>query len=210
MASTTDTQPTAAPLEQELEELRLEEQQLEQRTGRVELSNGLALVFSIFALLLAVVAVAVAFLEGGKSTNSGSNAASTSAGTATPAVAGGMGSANQGAMGGMAAGAPGTVNVALGDMWVRPSVASVPAGKVTFRARNMGHLTHELMIERMPIKLSSPGQPVEDAAQGMVADMQPGGTGKMTLRLKPGKYELFCNVSGHYAAGQHTVFTVTG
>jgi uncharacterized cupredoxin-like copper-binding protein len=29
------------------------------------------------------------------------------------------------------------------------------------------------------------------------------------MHLKPGKYMLFCNVQGHYAAGQHTVFTVT-
>jgi hypothetical protein len=36
-------------------------------------------------------------------------------------------------------------------MWVRPSTNSVPAGKVTFVARNMGHVTHELMVERMPI-----------------------------------------------------------
>jgi uncharacterized cupredoxin-like copper-binding protein len=39
--------------------------------------------------------------------------------------------------------------------------------------------------------------------------MQPGGHGKLTLRLKPGRYMLFCNVPGHYAGGQHTVFTVT-
>jgi uncharacterized cupredoxin-like copper-binding protein len=43
----------------------------------------------------------------------------------------------------------------------------------------------------------------------MVQEMRPGQSGRVTLRLKPGKYELFCNVPGHYAAGQHTVFTVT-
>ena len=31
----------------------------------------------------------------------------------------------------------------------------------------------------------------------------------LTLNLKPGKYQLFCNVPGHYAAGQHIPFTVT-
>jgi uncharacterized cupredoxin-like copper-binding protein len=31
----------------------------------------------------------------------------------------------------------------------------------------------------------------------------------MTLRLHPGMYMLFCNVTGHYAAGQHTVLKVT-
>jgi uncharacterized cupredoxin-like copper-binding protein len=32
----------------------------------------------------------------------------------------------------------------------------------------------------------------------------------MTVNLKPGMYELFCNVPGHYAMGQHTMFKVTG
>lgn len=39
--------------------------------------------------------------------------------------------------------------------------------------------------------------------------MGPGGHGRMALKLKPGKYELFCNVPGHYAAGQHASFNVT-
>jgi uncharacterized cupredoxin-like copper-binding protein len=44
----------------------------------------------------------------------------------------------------------------------------------------------------------------------MIQDMAPGESGKMTLDLKPGMYMLFCNITGHYAAGQHTVFRVTG
>lgn len=102
-----------------------------------------------------------------------------------------------------------TVMVTLGDMWVRPSMSTVKAGKVTFVARNVGAAEHELMVEPMPIKFDKPGQPTEDAAIGMIEEMGHMGTGRMTLQLKPGKYELFCNVSGHYAAGQHTVLTVT-
>ena len=33
--------------------------------------------------------------------------------------------------------------------------------------------------------------------------------GRMTLRLSPGTYMLFCNAPGHYAAGQHILFDVT-
>jgi uncharacterized cupredoxin-like copper-binding protein len=44
----------------------------------------------------------------------------------------------------------------------------------------------------------------------MIEDMAPGQTGHMTVNLKPGRYMLFCNLPGHYAAGQHTMFTVTG
>jgi uncharacterized cupredoxin-like copper-binding protein len=102
------------------------------------------------------------------------------------------------------------VNSTLGEYYIHPSVSSVPAGKVTFTAKNVGQVTHELMIERMPMKMDGPMQPNEDAAQGMIADMAPGESGKMTLNLKPGMYMLFCNVGGHYAAGQHTTFRVTG
>jgi uncharacterized cupredoxin-like copper-binding protein len=102
-----------------------------------------------------------------------------------------------------------TVQVQLGEMWVRPQYTSVQAGKVTFVARNTGQAVHELMVERTPIKFDSPGRPTEDAAIGMIEDMEPGMSGRITLKLAAGTYNLFCNVPGHYAAGQHTRFTVT-
>jgi uncharacterized cupredoxin-like copper-binding protein len=103
----------------------------------------------------------------------------------------------------------GKVYVQLGDYWAAPTVSSMPAGKVTFIATNVGRVPHELMIERMPMKFDSPMHPNEDAAQGMIDDMDPGKSGRMTMRLKPGAYMLFCNAPGHYAAGQHTMFNVT-
>jgi uncharacterized cupredoxin-like copper-binding protein len=44
----------------------------------------------------------------------------------------------------------------------------------------------------------------------MIDDMSTGQSGRTTVRLTPGTYVLFCNVTGHYAAGQHTTFSVTG
>ena len=102
-----------------------------------------------------------------------------------------------------------TVQVQLGEMYVKPSASTVPAGRVKFVARNVGSVEHELMIERMPIRLDAPGMPTEDAAMGMIDEMGSMDRGEMTLRLTPGKYELFCNVPGHYAAGQRTTLTVT-
>lgn len=102
-----------------------------------------------------------------------------------------------------------TVQVQLGEMYVKPSASTVPAGKVKFVARNVGSVEHELMIERMPIRMDAPGMPTEDAAMGMIDEMGSMDRGEMTLRLTPGKYELFCNVPGHYAAGQRTTLTVT-
>ena len=111
---------------------------------------------------------------------------------------------------GAAQGAISTVKVELGEMYVKPSVSSVQAGKVEFVARNVGSVAHELMVERMPIQMDASGMPPEDAAMGMIDEMGPMHGGRMTLRLKPGKYALFCNVPGHYAAGQQTTLTVTG
>lgn len=109
----------------------------------------------------------------------------------------------------VAAAAHGNVYVQLGDYWVAPTVPTIRAGKVTFIASNVGRLPHELMVERMPMKFDAPMQPDEAAAQGMIDDMSPGHHGRMTMRLRPGTYMLFCNAPGHYAAGQHITFNVT-
>jgi uncharacterized cupredoxin-like copper-binding protein len=102
-----------------------------------------------------------------------------------------------------------TVYVQLGDYWAAPTVSSVKAGKVTFIAKNVGRVPHELMVERMPIKFNAPNQPNEDAAQGMIDDMMSGQSGHMTVHLTPGTYMLFCNAPGHYMMGQHILFKVT-
>jgi len=109
----------------------------------------------------------------------------------------------------VAAAAHRTVYVQLGEYWAAPAVSSVKAGDVTFVAKNVGQVPHELMVERMPIKMDAPMKPNEDAAQGMIDDMTKGQSGHMTLRLSPGTYMLFCNAPGHYEMGQHIVFRVT-
>src|SRR5262249_40283242 len=129
-------------------------------------------------------------------------------GNGMPAMgAGGAGSA---AGASQAAASGHTVTSQLGEYWIRPNVDSVAAGKTKFVAHNAGKIPHEFMVERMPMKMDAPGQPNEDAALGMIDDLAPGESGQMTLNLKPGQYMLFCNIAGHYAAGQHTTFTVTG
>jgi uncharacterized cupredoxin-like copper-binding protein len=225
MSTTKDPPTHSAPqsLRDELHQLEAEEEQLETRTRRLEMSNPFALLFSIVACALALGAFIVALSNNNNTPGSvGASAAgaapgSSSAATSMP-MGGSMGSTGMmmgaGGHGGftkaqVAAASHGTVYVQLGDFWAAPAVDTVRAGKVTFLAKNVGQYLHELMIERAPVKMSAPGQPIEDAAQGMVNDMKPGQSGHMTLTLKPGKYVLFCNVTGHYAAGQHIPFTVT-
>ncbi len=199
MPTTADKQePT---LEQELKRLEANESTLEQRANSLTITNALALVFGILGFGIAMLALIVAL--GNRDNNTGMSTAS-----------GGSAMSGGGMMGGNASGNPApagvrAIHVKLGEMWVRPDYTSVKAGKVTFAATNSGKLEHELMIERTPLKMDGPGRPNEEAAQGMIEDMEPGESGTMTLRLTPGTYVLFCNVSGHYAAGQHMRFTVT-
>jgi uncharacterized cupredoxin-like copper-binding protein len=53
-------------------------------------------------------------------------------------------------------------------------------------------------------------RPDEAAAQGMIDDLDPGRSGRMTVRLPAADSVLFCSAPGHYAAGRHVPFTVTG
>ena len=233
MSATADEPKTGSgdDLADELHQLEEHEAALERRTRSVELMGPLTLVFSLLALAGAAAALAVALTH--EHTASSVNISAGGAGGSTAARVSMMGSASSG--GGPMVGSTATsgrmmmgvgnhgnftaaqvaaakkavVYVQLGDIWVAPTVASVKAGKVVFKAKNVGELEHELMVERMPMKFDAPMQPNEDAAQGMIPDMEGGGAGQMTMHLKPGTYMLFCNVQGHYAAGQHMLFTVT-
>jgi len=231
MSATIDepAQGSEADLAEELHHLEDQEANLERRTRSVELMGPLALVFALLALAGAGAALAVALTH--EHTGSSVNFTAAGGGNATRATMMGATRPSSGSMmgstaqsGGMmmgvgnhgkftssqvAAAAKGTVYVQLGDIWVAPTVSSVKAGKVVFKATNVGKLTHELMVERLPMKFDAPMQPNEDAAQGMIPDMDGGASGQMTMHLRPGKYMLFCNVEGHYMAGQHMVFTVT-
>jgi len=201
MASVTEQPPETRSLEDQLQDLAAEEKRLKNRLDNLQI---ITMVAAIVGFIIAIVALGVALGNSGRTTTyvtrTPASTASRSPGTATGA--GGM-------MGTGRAASARTINVQLGEMFVRPSSTSISAGKVTFVARNTGQVPHELMVERVPIKMDGPGKPTESAAMGMIDDMLPGHTGKMAVKLSPGTYELFCNVTGHYAAGQHTVFTVT-
>ncbi len=105
-----------------------------------------------------------------------------------------------------------TVHVRLKEFKVLPTPKSVVAGRVTFVVRNVGNLEHELVVIRTTRKPGSlpvsGGKASERGKVGEVADLAPGRTGRVTLRLRPGKYVLICNVRGHYQAGQRVGFVV--
>ena len=102
------------------------------------------------------------------------------------------------------------VAVKLKEFSVTASPASAKAGPVVFNVKNTGKLAHELdvvktslPVAKLPVKASR----VTLKPLGKVS-VQPGKSAALGFGLKPGKYVLYCNVSGHYAAGQRVGFTV--
>ena len=102
----------------------------------------------------------------------------------------------------------GAVGVELGEMFVKPAKTTLKAGKVTFAVNNSGVLPHTFMVSKDPVSLDGSGNPTHDSAIGDHVELKPGADATVTVDLKPGKYVLYCDVPGHYAAGQKATITV--
>ena len=110
------------------------------------------------------------------------------------------------------------VNLLLEDFKVRRDRAVVPAGTVSFRIRNQGPTTHEVIVvrtDRAPGKLplqrdgltvdeEGPGIAFLDEAEGLDIDDRQ----TLVLDLAAGHYVLYCNLQGHYLGGMYAALTV--
>jgi uncharacterized cupredoxin-like copper-binding protein len=111
-----------------------------------------------------------------------------------------------------AAASTGPVDVSLSEWKIAPSTPTVKAGKVTFDVKNAGAVPHEMVViktDKPAGGLGSGSRVSEKGSVGEVSDVAPGASGTKTLKLKPGKYVLICNLPGHYMQGMHTAFTVS-
>jgi uncharacterized cupredoxin-like copper-binding protein len=106
-----------------------------------------------------------------------------------------------------------SVRVTLSEMIISLSQKQVPAGKVTFIARNVGAAEHEFVVLR---RASSGNLRVaafkaeESGKIGEIEGVIPGRTRRTTLTLQPGRYILICNVPGHYQLGMRAELVVGG
>ncbi len=92
----------------------------------------------------------------------------------------------------------------------------VPAGRVRLEVANDGPDLHELIVvrdrsSRLPMRAD--GLTVDEDALDpeTLGSLEPGAPGSMrglTLQLRPGRYEIFCNMAGHYMGGMHAVLVV--
>jgi uncharacterized cupredoxin-like copper-binding protein len=112
-----------------------------------------------------------------------------------------------------------------GAMTLGTDRSTVAQGEVTFVAANVGSVTHELVVLPLPgtqlagTRQSSTDGKVDEAgsvgeasiscARGAGKGILPGTSSWVTLKLAPGRYEVVCNLAGHYAAGMYGQLTVT-
>jgi uncharacterized cupredoxin-like copper-binding protein len=112
-------------------------------------------------------------------------------------------------------GAP-VIQVTERDFRIDVSPAHVAAGDVTLQVRNAGPDRHELLVipyagGRLP--LSPDGLTLDEtlfknSEPGSLEPAQPGSTRRLSVRLAPGHYLLFCNMEGHFMAGMSAQLVV--
>jgi uncharacterized cupredoxin-like copper-binding protein len=133
----------------------------------------------------AVLAAGCGSSDDNKSSEAGGKAApaTTTPAETTPASSGGGETLN------LSADPSGTLKFDKSDL-------SAKAGKVTIVMTNPSPVSHAIAVE---------GNGVDKDGETVEKD----GTSTVTVTLKPGKYEFYCPVDGHKAAGMEGDLTVT-
>jgi uncharacterized cupredoxin-like copper-binding protein len=112
-----------------------------------------------------------------------------------------------------------------GAMRLSADRATVPHGSVSFLVTNSGSTSHEMVILPLPDsqivgtrpiggdaeidEVGSFGEASATCGDGTGQGILPGASSWVTITLVPGRYELVCNLPGHYAAGMYGQLTVT-
>ena len=106
----------------------------------------------------------------------------------------------------------GVVSLALSEWKLTPSRVTARRGRVAFVVRNDGTMAHEFVVLRtdrhhhsIPV---TGGKAVETGRVGEIPKIPIGGSKRLALQLKAGKYVLLCNYLGHYQAGQFAALRV--
>ena len=92
----------------------------------------------------------------------------------------------------------------------------VAAGDVILRVKNRGPDAHELIVVRagkgaLPLRgdgLTVSEEAVQASEVGALELGQPNSVRELHVHLTPGRYVLFCNMSGHYLGGMHANLVV--
>jgi uncharacterized cupredoxin-like copper-binding protein len=105
-----------------------------------------------------------------------------------------------------------TLAVSMTEFRFSPANPELARGTLAITAANKGKTPHELVLLKTnadPSKLPQHGDGVsEKNSVGEIPPLVPGESAAHTFDLKPGKYAMVCNVSGHYDAGMYGSLTV--
>jgi uncharacterized cupredoxin-like copper-binding protein len=100
---------------------------------------------------------------------------------------------------------------------VAVSAGKAVAGDVRFAITNYGSIAHEFLVTKTtyePGKIPlGDNNRFDEELEGIevidkIPEWEPGEIGKLSLDLKPGNYQLLCNITGHYKAGMWREFEV--
>jgi plastocyanin len=146
-----------------------------------------------FATLIALLAATALIAAGcgGSDNNSSDNSSNSSSGTQGN-------TSDTTSTGGGGGGAASSLKLTAdpgGALKFNTTTLSAKAGKVTVTMDNASQTPHAVEIE---------GNGVEKKTNTVT-----GGSAKVTVDLKPGKYEFYCPVDGHKAAGMKGTLTVS-
>ena len=97
---------------------------------------------------------------------------------------------------GAAATASRSVGVTETEYRITLGRTTVPHGRITFYIANFGQDDHNLKVARHQI------------GYGWSGRIAAGGHARFTVRLRPGKYNLYCTIPGHRAMGMLARLTV--
>jgi uncharacterized cupredoxin-like copper-binding protein len=86
------------------------------------------------------------------------------------------------------------VHVSETEFKITTDLTSFKAGQITFVAKNDGKIPHDLAVKGTSDKTN---------------EIPPGGTAELKVNLKPGKYEVYCTIPGHEAAGMKLTINVS-
>jgi uncharacterized cupredoxin-like copper-binding protein len=109
------------------------------------------------------------------------------------------------------------VNVTERDFHISVAPTHLRAGDVVLSVHNQGPEYHELIVVRAgrpTLPLRADGVTVDEqalvaATVGALDPGVPGAVRRLRLRLAPGRYEMFCNMAGHYLGGMRTELVVS-
>jgi uncharacterized cupredoxin-like copper-binding protein len=94
--------------------------------------------------------------------------------------------------------------------------AEVAAGLADLSVHNTGPDSHELIVvreggSRVPMRadgITVDEDTLKPVTVGTLEPADPGARRHLLVRLKPGRYVLFCNMAGHFRGGMHTDLVV--